>query len=105
MIAPPSPSTPDPRTDIFPVLTSAQIDRIRHLGRVRNVKTGDILFQPNDAAVPFFVILSGKLQIVQPGLDGERAIVTHTGGQFTGEMTMISGQRSLVRGRVAEDGE
>jgi thioredoxin reductase (NADPH) len=99
------PSTPDPRTDIFPVLTAAQIERVRHLGRVRKVRAGDILFQPNDTGIPFFVVLSGRLEIFQPGLDGDRLIVTHAAGQFTGEMTMISGQRTLVRGRVAEDGE
>jgi thioredoxin reductase (NADPH) len=95
----------DARTQTFPVLTSAQIDRIRPLGRVRNVQQGEILFEPNDTAIRFFVLLSGSMEIVQSGLDGERAIVTHGPGQFTGEMTMISGQRSLVRGRVTEPGE
>jgi thioredoxin reductase (NADPH) len=105
MTEPLVPSNPNPRTDLFPVLTPAQIDRIRPLGHVRQVKPGDILFEPNDTAVPFFVLLSGKLEIVQPGLDGERHIVTHNANQFTGEMTMISGQRCLVRGRVTEEGE
>jgi thioredoxin reductase (NADPH) len=69
------------------------------------VQQGEILFEPNDTAIRFFVLLSGSMEIVQSGLDGERAIVTHGPGQFTGEMTMISGQRSLVRGRVTEPGE
>ena len=42
---------------------------------------------------------------MQPGLHGEQAIATHGPGQFTGEMTMISGKQSLVRGRVTEPGE
>ena len=95
----------DLRTQAFPVLTSAQIDRIRPMGRVRHVQQGEILFEPNDTAIRFFVVLSGNMEIVQPSLDGERAIVKHGPGQFTGEMTMISGQRSLVRGRVTEPGE
>jgi len=90
---------------MFPVLTPAQIDRIRPLGHLRKVETGEILFEPNEAGVRFFVMLSGSLEIVQPTLDGERPIVTHGPGEFTGEITMISGQRSLVRGRVAEPGE
>jgi thioredoxin reductase (NADPH) len=95
----------DQRTQAFPVLTSEQIDRIRPLGRLRQVQQGEILFEPNDTSTRFFVVLSGRMEIVQPGLDGERALVTHGPGQFTGEMTMISGQRSLVRGRVTEAGE
>lgn len=89
----------------FPTLTDEQIGRIRSLGRVRQVRAGDVLFQPGDVAVPFFVLLSGSMEIVQPALDGERMIARHERGEFTGEMTMISGQRCLVIGRVTEDGE
>ena len=95
----------DAKTQAFPVLSDGQIDRIRASAHVRNVQRGDILFEPGDSAVPFFVLLSGSLEIVQPTLDGERSIVAHHPGQFTGEMAMISGQRCLVRGRVTEAGE
>jgi thioredoxin reductase (NADPH) len=99
------PSALDARTQAFPVLTPAQIDRIRPLGRPRKVQRGEILFEPNDTAVPFFVLLSGSMEIVQPSLDGERPVASHAAGEFTGEITMISGQRCLVRGRVTEPGE
>src|SRR5689334_2860047 len=105
MSSPPIPSALDSRTQMFPTLTSEQIERVRPHAKVRPVKAGEILFEPNAADVPFFVLLSGTLEIVQPDLDGERTIVTHHAGQFTGELTMISGQRSLVRGRVGEPGE
>jgi len=93
------------RTQFLPVLTPGQVDRIRPLGRPRNVERGEILFKPNDTAVPFFVLLSGNLEIVQPGLAGDRVIVQHGPGEFTGEMTMITGQHCLVLGRVTEPGE
>ncbi len=101
----PTPSALDARTQAFPVLTPAQINRIRPLGRLRNVERGEILFEPNDTAVPFFVLLSGGMEIVQPSLDGERPVAMHGPGEFTGEITMISGQRCLVRGRVTGPGE
>ncbi len=99
------PSALDARTQAFPVLTPTQIDRIRPYGRPRSIQSGEILFEPDDTAVPFFVLLSGSMEIIQPSLDGERLIATHDAGEFTGEMTMISGQRCLVRGRVTEAGE
>src|SRR5690348_1528681 len=74
-----------------PALTDEQIDRLRPLGRVRHVRTGDVLFQPGDLAVPFFVLLSGRMEIVQPTFDGERTIARHEPRDFTGEMTRISG--------------
>ena len=70
MAAPPIPSTLDARTQIFPTLTPSQIDRIRSQGRVRHVDRGEILFDLGDTNIPFFVILSGSMEVVQPGLDG-----------------------------------
>src|SRR5579883_213561 len=99
------PSALDARTQAFPTLTDAQMSRVLPLGQRRHVKRGEILFEPGDTTVPFFVLLSGAMEIVQPGIDGERPIAGHTAGEFTGEITMISGQRCLVRGRVTEDGE
>jgi thioredoxin reductase (NADPH) len=95
----------DSGTQTFPVLTSAQIERLRAVSTVRAVQPGEVLFRPGDIAVPFFVVLSGKMEIVQPGLAGERLITTHSPGEFSGEVSMISGQRCLVLARVTEAGE
>jgi thioredoxin reductase (NADPH) len=99
------PSALDPKTEAFPTLTPAQIDRIRPLGAVRSVKSGEVLFDPSGLTIPFYVVLSGELAILQTSLDGERTLVTHGAGQFSGEISMISGQRSLVRGLVTEPGD
>jgi thioredoxin reductase (NADPH) len=100
------PSVLDARTQTFPFLTAAQIDRIRPCGHVRHVERGEILFQPGQTDVSFFVLLSGGMEVVQSDLDGgERIVVRHAPSQFTGEMTMITGQRCLVLGRVSEPGE
>jgi thioredoxin reductase (NADPH) len=105
MSSPPIPSALNPLTQAFPILTAAQIDRIRPGSKLRHVEKGEILFEPGDTNVPFFVMLSGTMEIVQPDFTGERPVVKHLAGNFTGEMTMISGRRCLVRGRVTEAGE
>jgi len=89
----------------FPHLTPAQIERIRPYGKVRPMQVGEILFEPGDQHVPFFVLLSGGMEIVRLTPDGEKLIATHSAGGFTGEMTMISGRGALVRGRVTEAGD
>jgi len=100
------PSALDARTQAFPVLTPAQISRIRGAAQSRYVQPGEALFAPGDTSVPFFVLLSGAMEIVQPDLAaGEHLIARHGPGEFTGEMTMISGQRCLVLGRVSQAGE
>jgi thioredoxin reductase (NADPH) len=105
MSSPLLPSALDARTQAFPVLSVSQIDRIRSCSRSRHVAAGDILFEPGDENVPFYVLLSGRMEIVQPDLVDEHQIAKHGPGEFTGEMTMISGRRCLVRGRVTEPGE
>ena len=101
----PKPSALDARTQAFPILTEAQIARIRAVGKLRQVKKDDILFDIGDTKVPFFVLLSGRMEIVQADMRGEHPVAKHVPGEFTGEMTMISGRRCLVRGRVTESGE
>ncbi len=100
-----TPLSADIRGEAFPVLTAEQINRIRPLSRVRKVKAGEIVFEPGDLDLSFFVLLSGSMEIVQLGIQGERLIVNHDAGEFTGEITMISGRRGLVRGRVTAAGE
>ncbi len=95
----------DSRTQTFPTLTTAQVDRLRLTGKLRSVQPGDVLFRPGDTGVPLFALLSGSMEIVQPTYGGERPVTTHEPGGFTGELSMISGQRCLVLGRVTTAGE
>jgi len=101
----PTTLTPDQRADAFSLLTQAQIDRIRPFGTVRTVQAGEILFEPGMLGMPCFVVLSGMLDILITRLSGEQVLVTYGPGGFSGEVVMISGARSLSRGRVAEPGE
>ncbi len=89
----------------FPTLTPEQIARIEHLGIRRKVKRGELLFDQGSEGVSFYVILSGALEVVRPIKNREDTIVVHRPGQFTGEITLLTGRRSLARGRVLEDGE
>jgi CRP-like cAMP-binding protein len=77
MSSQPLPSALDVRTQAFPILTAAQISRVRPGGKLREVKKGEILFEPGDTNISFFVLLSGSMEIVQPDLTGERPVVTH----------------------------
>ena len=90
---------------VFPTLTEAQINRVRPFASLRQVKLGDVLFSADDSDVPFFILLSGSMEIVQPDMNGERLVASHGPGEFTGEMTMITGHRSLVCGRMTDRGE
>ena len=98
------PLSPERREQLFPKLTDAQIERIASVGRTRRVAKGEMLIKQGEVA-PFFVITSGRLDIIQPTEQGELTIVQHEPGHFTGELNMLTGRRSLVCARMGEDGE
>jgi thioredoxin reductase (NADPH) len=102
---PPSINTPDRQAEAFPLLTPAQIDRIRPYGTERTVRAREILFEAGDLGIPCFIVLSGKLDAVITRLSGEHVFATHGPGNFSGDMVLISGAGSMARGRVAEPGE
>ena len=49
---------------MFPVLSPAEIDRVRRFGEVRRFPAGELLFQAGEAVVGMYVILSGRVAIL-----------------------------------------
>ena len=101
----PVPLTRAPRDQIFPTLTPDQIARIAAHGHVRPVRAGEVLIEAGDAVLPFFVVTTGEIEIVRPSGATETLVAVHGPGQFTGEVSMLSGRRGLARARVSEPGE
>jgi thioredoxin reductase (NADPH) len=99
------PTLTTPAEKMFPTLTPAQVVRIEAHGRVRPIRPGEVLVEAGDHAVPFFVVRTGRIEVVQPSAGGETLVAAHGPGQFTGEVNMLSGRRTLVRSRAAEAGE
>ena len=97
---------PPPRADAtFPVLTPAQIARFAARGTRRPIARGDLLFEAGEASAPFFVITAGEVEFVRPAGGTETRFAALRAGQFTGEVYMLSGRRTMVRARVTEAGE
>jgi thioredoxin reductase (NADPH) len=90
---------------VFPTLTPAQIRRIATHGRMRILRPGEVLVEQGDSAVPFFVVISGELDVLRPSGADETVVTVHAPGQFTGEVSTLSGRRALFRLRAATAGE
>jgi thioredoxin reductase (NADPH) len=90
---------------IFPKLTPAQIRRIAARGNLRAIRRADVLYEQGDSAVPFFVVVSGELEVVRPSDAVETLVTVHGSGQFTGEVGTLSGRRTLFRVRATKPGK
>jgi thioredoxin reductase (NADPH) len=86
-----------------PTLTSEQIERVRSVAQLRSVRSGEVLYAPSHPEIPLFIVLEGTVVISRSGED-DKVLAVREAGQFTGEMSVISGNRSLLTARVTEDG-
>ena len=87
-----------------PILTAPQIERIRVFAKPRQVTAGEVLYDPNDDTPPVFIVISGQIKILAIGGGEERTVTTYGVGQFSGELLMISGRRSIYRCQTTEPG-
>jgi thioredoxin reductase (NADPH) len=90
---------------MFPKLTPDQIRRISAIGRRKVVRAGEVLFDVGEQKTSFYVVLEGEIEMVRPMGDRQEPVAVHHAGEFTGEINMLSARRSLLRARVARDGE
>ena len=90
---------------IFPKLTPEQINRTAAYGRTRSVQSGEVLIEQGETSVPFFVVITGEVEIVRPFDDRETLVTVHSYGEFTGEVNMLSGRRSIFRARATKPGK
>ena len=93
------------REQVFPTLTNAQIQRISPHGRVHQFRPGEVLVEAGEIGPGFFVVTAGRIEIVRPSGETERLIMPLGPGGFTGEVSMLSGRRTLVRIRAVDAGE
>jgi len=105
MSAVPSTISIAPGSEAFPLLTAAQIERLRPYGKTRHVEAGQVLFEAGDSNVSAYVVLSGGLDVLQACPSDRRILVSHVPGSVTGEFSIIAGHRAVLRGQVTESGE
>lgn len=92
-------------TRVFPKLTPVQISRVSAHGQMGALHAGEVLYEQVDIAVPFFVVVSGELEIMRPFGAAETLVTVFGPGQFTGEVNTISGRRTFFRVRASKPGK
>jgi thioredoxin reductase (NADPH) len=93
------------REQMFPKLTVEQIARLEPHGRRICTTAGQVLSEAGEGHRDLQVVLSGSLEILRPGMQGEVPITMAVRGDFTGEMSTLRGLGGFTRVRVAEAGE
>ncbi|HEV7485491.1 MAG TPA: FAD-dependent oxidoreductase [Thermoanaerobaculia bacterium] len=89
----------------FPTLTAAQMERLAPRGRLREVSSGEVLWEAVAESIPFIVVRAGEIEMTVQKAGQETIIARHGPGQFTGEINLLSGRRTLAGARTTQPGE
>ena len=90
----------------YPRLDDAQLTTLAELGRRRAVQPEEILFREGERDCDFFVILAGKVAVVEGrGTPEERLIGAHGRGRFLGELGLLTDEGSFYTAIAVEAGE
>jgi thioredoxin reductase (NADPH) len=90
---------------IFPILTAEQVRRAAAYGVRRSIAEGSVLIDVGDQAPRVFLVLAGQLEIVRPTGAGQDFVTILGPGQFSGEVSTLSGRPALVRIRAIAPSE
>src|SRR5215471_701407 len=91
-----APDSGAPEREMFPVLTPAQIERLRPLGRERSFTVDESLFEAGGTNRPLMVLLEGEIEILS---DRDAVVTIHRPGNFSGDVDLIAGHPAVVRAR------
>jgi CRP-like cAMP-binding protein len=92
--------------ELFQDLEPAALADLATASSQRRLARGDMLFNENDEPTELFVVLSGRLAMVNRSIDGRESVVAlMESGDLFGEMPLFDGQNRSTDGRALEASE
>ena len=95
------------REQMFPVFDAPQMETAKRFagGPARTFAPGEIIFNVGERQASVWLVLRGEIDIIRrDGLNAEAEIARMGVGQFTGEMSELSGRGTLASGRAGPEG-
>lgn len=89
-----------PPNPLFPTLDAEEIACLIPYGTQVAIESGAVLFTEGDTENEFFIVLEGSLKVTRRASGGELMLVEHHPGQFSGALSLFSGERSIATGHA-----
>jgi len=104
-VDPTLPTTPLLDPNAFPFLTPEELKRAAGYGRRRSVAAGEVLVDVGKQNLLIFIVTRGRLRIARPSGNAQDFVQDLEPGQFTGEVSTLSGRPALMRIHAVVSGE
>ncbi|MGF1595605.1 MAG: Crp/Fnr family transcriptional regulator [Acidimicrobiales bacterium] len=92
--------------ELFRDVDDEALAAIAATGSTRQLARGDVLFREHDAPSDLFVVVSGRIAMVNRSVDGRESVVAlMEPGDLFGEMPLFDGQNRSTDGRALEASE
>jgi thioredoxin reductase (NADPH) len=91
----------------FPVLSDSQIAQVGSCAQVASKRhaDGDVLIATGDRAIRFYIVKSGIVEIYDYSGDAPRVLATHGPGEFTGDISHLTGLPAIFTAIVRGDAD
>ncbi len=91
-------------TLLFGELPEADLEVIVNQSHDRDLRRGDIIFREEDPPDEIYIVLSGRIAIVNKSIDGRESMVAlMESGDLFGEMGLFDGKGRSAQARALED--
>jgi thioredoxin reductase (NADPH) len=80
----------------FPRLSPSEIEILAGMAEICAFEDGESVFQAGQRGLPFYVVESGGIAIVDESADEPKTLVVHGPGEFTGDVSLLTDRPAVV---------
>ena len=80
----------------FPKLSDSEVECLAGLATICSFEDGEVIFQAGQRGMPFYVVESGEIAIVDESTDEPKTIVVHGPREFTGDVSLLTDRPAVV---------
>jgi thioredoxin reductase (NADPH) len=80
----------------FPKLSEDEVEIMAGMAQVCAFEDGETIFQAGQRGLPFYVVESGEIAIVDESRAEPKTIVVHGPGEFTGDVSLLTDRPAVV---------
>ncbi len=80
----------------FPKLTEAEFETVAALAKVCSFKDGEAIFEAGQRGLPFYVVESGEIAIVDESRAESKIVAIHGPREFTGDVSLLTDRPAIV---------